>query len=166
MRICPFVSHMLGDDNSDSWTIDGGNITKENKPQGNIVILGYEDGDAGTQTDTMTEVATETVEETIVPSHLHCLKEACRFYKEKTGDCQFDLVFSMLDNRQDSSPEHDPKEIAHEVELHHRHPRLRSQAVAGGRRAAQQHGRGRVQTRRTRFDLPQVHIGGVRVEAR
>ena len=117
MRICPFVSHMLGDDNAESWTIDGGNIRKskaknEEKPQENVVILGYEDG---VQTDTMTEVATEAERESIVPAHLHCLKEACRFYKEKTSDCQFDLVFSMLENQQDSSPEHDSKEIARQV---------------------------------------------------
>jgi Flp pilus assembly protein TadD len=107
MKICPFVSHMLGDDNSDSWTIDDGNIkkskaTKEDKPKANVVILGYEDNESRMQTDTMTEVVTETAEETTVPSHLHCLTE-------------FDLVFSMLENKQDNPPEHDSKEIAHEV---------------------------------------------------
>jgi len=118
MRICPFVSHMLGDDNSDTWTIGGGDIRRtkgknEEDPRGNVVVLGYEDG-AG-QTDTMTEVATEKEEESSVPSHLHCLKEACRFYKEKSGDCQFDLVFSMLMDRQESTPQVDSGEIADAV---------------------------------------------------
>jgi hypothetical protein len=40
--------------------------------------------------------------------------------------------------------------------------RLRGQALAGRRRAAQQHGRGRVQARRPRPDLPQVHLRRLR----
>ena len=40
--------------------------------------------------------------------------------------------------------------------------RFRGQALAGGRRAAQQHGRGRVQARRPRPDLPQVHLRRLR----
>ena len=45
---------------------------------------------------------------------------------------------------------------------HLREPRFRRQALEGGRRAAQQHGRGRVQARRPRADLPQVHLGYLR----
>jgi Flp pilus assembly protein TadD len=109
---------MLGDDNSDSWTIGGGNIKRtkgsaEKDPRGNVVILGYEEG--APQTDTMTDVATETEGESSVPSHLHCMKEACRFYKEKSGDCQFDLVFSMLEQRQENAPQVDSGEIAEAV---------------------------------------------------
>ena len=45
-------------------------------------------------------------------------------------------------------------------------PRLRGQALGRRRRAAQQHGRGRVQARRPRPDLPQVHLRRLRGEAR
>ena len=44
--------------------------------------------------------------------------------------------------------------------------RLRSQALADGRRAARQHGRRRVQARRPRPDLPQVHLRRLRGAAR
>ncbi len=44
----------------------------------------------------------------------------------------------------------------------HRQPRLRSQALARRRQAAQQHGRGGIQARRPRPDLPQVHLRHLR----
>ena len=47
-------------------------------------------------------------------------------------------------------------------QIERRRPRLRSQALAGRRRAPQQHGRGRVQARRPRPDLPQVHLRRLR----
>ena len=49
---------------------------------------------------------------------------------------------------------------------HLREPRLRGQALAGRRQAAQQHGRGRVQARRPRPHLPQVHLRRLRGAAR
>ena len=51
-------------------------------------------------------------------------------------------------------------------EQHRRHRRLRSPALADGRRAARQHGRRRVQARRPRPDLPQVHLRRLRGAAR
>ena len=45
-------------------------------------------------------------------------------------------------------------------------PRLREHALARRRQATQQHGRGRVQARRPRAHLPQVHLGRLRGEAR
>ena len=45
---------------------------------------------------------------------------------------------------------------------HLREPRFRRQALEGRRRAAQQHGRSRVQARRPRADLSQVHLGYLR----
>ena len=62
MKICPFISHMLGDDSSVTWTLDGESTKKSDstsKKTGSVVILGYEDGDSDVQTDTMTKVATK-----------------------------------------------------------------------------------------------------------
>jgi Flp pilus assembly protein TadD len=100
---------MLGDDNSNALTLEDVG-TESSKSSGkkkrteNVVILGYEDDDSNVQTETMTKVATRTSSKTDVPSHLYCLKEPCRFYKEKTGDCQFDLMMSALESQQAKSP--------------------------------------------------------------
>ena len=107
MKICPFISHMLGDDNSVTWTLEGESSDKSSstskKQSGSVVILGYEDGDSNTQTDTMTQVATKSQKGSTVPSHLYCLEKSCRFYKEKTGDCQFDLTLSLLEEQNKKS---------------------------------------------------------------
>ncbi|MDH3216632.1 MAG: tetratricopeptide repeat protein [Candidatus Krumholzibacteria bacterium] len=107
MKICPFVSHMLGDGDANPWTLDANTAVSakfdgDKKKAEGVVILGYEDEDS--QADTMTEVAVEQLAAETVPSHLYCLKESCRFYKDKTGDCQFDLTFSMLSDQKSKAP--------------------------------------------------------------
>jgi tetratricopeptide (TPR) repeat protein len=96
MKICPFVSHMLGDENSDTLTLDTPSTSPSGKKKGNkasVVVLGYADGEAG-QAETGTDVATKEAPEQ--QSTLFCLKESCRFYHADTSDCQFDIMFSML----------------------------------------------------------------------
>ena len=98
MKICPFISHMLGDDNTNAMTIDEPDRGKSKsktkskrqaKSGSNVVVLGYDEESRGRSkgSGTAGEVA----------SHLYCLKEPCRFYHKKTGDCQFDLVFNALE---------------------------------------------------------------------
>jgi hypothetical protein len=116
---------MLGDDNASNWTIEGGNIKRStalptDDAEESVVILGYEDEAPNAQTDTMTEVATES--DQTLPAHLHCFKEACRFYKEKTGHCQFDLMFSMLDTQaksikwDDDSAQQTSKQLSKDID--------------------------------------------------
>lgn len=126
MKICPFVSHMLGDENSNTWTLDG---TETGKPQskdkgkkgGNVVILGYEDTETSPQTatDTMTEVAMDDGPPDSVPAHLYCLKESCRFYRGRSGDCQFDLIFSMLEenkSKQAKAPQDTSAQLSKDID--------------------------------------------------
>jgi Flp pilus assembly protein TadD len=121
MKICPFVSHLLGDDNSKTWTIeraDAGADAPEPKG-GPVVILGYDDGGSSVATQPTTQVAKKTRSKADTSSPLYCLKESCRFYKEKTGDCQFDLIFSMLENGKKQSPglpDATTKELAKDID--------------------------------------------------
>lgn len=97
MKICPFVSHLLGDDGPNALTLDGDANASQSPSNGSsedVVILGYEGGSdstpanstpAGGSTDSMA-------------SHLYCLKKSCRFYHAKNGECQFDLIFHSLED--------------------------------------------------------------------
>jgi tetratricopeptide (TPR) repeat protein len=100
MKICPFLSHMLVDDHSSTLTIDRTANSSEESERAKVVILGYDNGQsasAQTTSATMTDSAGE------VSPHLQCLKDPCRFYKQDTGDCQFDLIFSIMKDGQESS---------------------------------------------------------------
>ncbi|MEE9269239.1 MAG: tetratricopeptide repeat protein [Candidatus Krumholzibacteria bacterium] len=94
MKICPFISHMLGDDNASTLIIDESPPSSKSSDEENIVILGYEEGK---EAPAATSTKAKKTSKKDIPSHLLCIKESCRFYKTKTGDCQFDLIFSMLD---------------------------------------------------------------------
>ncbi len=118
MKICPFVSHMLGD-NSKTWTIEReepGSASAEAKASP-VVILGYDEGNSNVATRSATQVAKKSKSQTETTSPLYCLKESCRFYKEKTGDCQFDLIFSMLETGKKQPAAQDvSKELAKDVD--------------------------------------------------
>jgi len=91
MKLCPFISHMLGDESSSVLTIDPSKVGKNPKNIKNsegipndVVILGYDDkGGTGVQTKTAQAAATK---KTSASSHLFCLKEPCRFFT-KSGRC-------------------------------------------------------------------------------
>ena len=95
MKICPFVSHMLGDENSNTLMLNG------------ISEKAMESEQTGSN---------DSSSETTVPSHLYCLRESCRFYKAKTDDCQFDLIFSMLDELESRKPNDNPLNISKDVD--------------------------------------------------
>jgi tetratricopeptide (TPR) repeat protein len=107
MKICPFISHMIGEDRADILQIDastkssstGQSSSKKKKDEtSGVVILGYDgedDGAVGVQTKQAKTKAKTKKDGTTVPSHLFCLKDTCRFYLKKDGACKFDSVFDM-----------------------------------------------------------------------
>ncbi|UCH85446.1 MAG: tetratricopeptide repeat protein [Candidatus Latescibacterota bacterium] len=101
MKICPFISHLLGDDNSNTLTLNNrGGDARDNDDSNDVVILGYNDGDgSNVQTDVMTKTESHT------STHVECLKESCRFYHKNENECRFDIIFSKL-NEMKSGKDH------------------------------------------------------------
>jgi tetratricopeptide (TPR) repeat protein len=89
MKICPFMSHMLGN--------EGTGVLEINEAAGNndVVVLGY-DGDnaVGVKTQRKMRGNAKARESNPQASHLYCLRETCRFYRTDNGDCSFDAILS------------------------------------------------------------------------
>jgi len=95
MKICPFMSHMLGAD---------GNVLEIDSPiaasPGDVVVLGYdEDSPVGVKTRERTSPKTAT--EAKPTPHLYCLRETCRFYRARNSECTFDSILESI-NQQSS----------------------------------------------------------------
>ena len=93
MRICPFVSQVFGSSQPDESAAAGESPAKKKKAsdktddeKATIVVLGYDEGAEEAPGAGGKPKAT----------HLECIGETCRFYQDQTGDCQFDLIYSML----------------------------------------------------------------------
>ena len=88
MKICPFMSHMLG--------TEGSNVLEIGTASGSasdVVVLGYEgDGAVGVKTERKTGRGSAARDTASVASHLYCLRETCRFYRAKDGECTFDAI--------------------------------------------------------------------------
>jgi tetratricopeptide (TPR) repeat protein len=82
MKICPFMSHMLGNE---------ANILEVDTP-GDAVGADDRDGGVGLKTDRKTRTAKDTRP---VASHLYCLRDTCRFYRSKDGECTFDAILEQ-----------------------------------------------------------------------
>ncbi len=99
MKICPFISHMLGDESADvlishnNPTRNGTSNSADNGETNDksVLILGY-DGDTG---DVQTATLTETESDIPQALKLSCLKESCRFYTTTSGSCRFDEIFEL-----------------------------------------------------------------------
>jgi len=88
MKICPFMSHMLGADGS---VLE---IEANNGRNADVVELGY-DGDGGVGVKTGKPRANSKAgRDNPATSHMYCLKETCRFYHTDDGDCTFDAILS------------------------------------------------------------------------
>jgi len=94
MKICPFVSHMLGED-MDLVAGDSASESGSKSKSKNVVILGYEDTAEGVAEASPAERKRKSTQNSL-PSHVQCLKDSCRFYHSKSDDCQFDMMFTML----------------------------------------------------------------------
>ncbi len=126
MKICPFISHMLGEDNANTLTAESTPTQKKHASRGrkkdeeqDVVILGYDDhGWGGVQT----EKASKTSTKKKISSHLFCLKDPCRFYRKTSGECMFDQMFSLIkeQNKESSKlkrkPELNEAKITKELE--------------------------------------------------
>jgi Flp pilus assembly protein TadD len=106
MKICPFISHLLGDGGSgtlsiDTRTTDGlGSAATED-----VVVLGYDsdDGNSSVRTQVLAEKAVKGVAEP-----LYCLRESCRFYQKASNECQFDSIYAAL---RESGSDEDGRDI-------------------------------------------------------
>jgi tetratricopeptide (TPR) repeat protein len=93
MKICPFMSHMLGAE---------GNVLEIDSPApraaGEIVELGYDEESAvGVKTERKSARASKAKSHaSSTASHLYCLRDTCRFYRAKDGDCSFDAILENV----------------------------------------------------------------------
>jgi len=115
MKICPFISHLLGEGHSNTLAI-GARTTEGSGPgsAGDVVILGYDndDGRASVQTQVMTEAGVRTE----ASNHLHCLRESCRFFQKASGDCQFDLMYARLKDLETHGDSGNAREITRDID--------------------------------------------------
>ncbi len=94
MKICPFMSHMLGADGN-VLEIDANPAHGSHGNANDVVVLGYDgDGGVGVKTDRKTRTNAKAGRDNPATSHLYCLKETCRFYRTEDGDCSFDAILS------------------------------------------------------------------------
>jgi tetratricopeptide (TPR) repeat protein len=92
---------MLGEDRADILQIDGSSPNEKTAKSSSgkkdksddVVILGYDGDSAG---GVATKPAKKQKAESTVPTHLHCLKEVCRFFQKKDGECKFDSIFDEI----------------------------------------------------------------------
>jgi Tfp pilus assembly protein PilF len=99
MKICPFISHMIGEDRADILQIDGSaqkpktaiSSTKKKGSAGkDVVILGY---DGESSVGVATKAAKTKKPDAAGLTHLFCLKDTCRFYQKANSECRFDSIF-------------------------------------------------------------------------
>ena len=113
MKICPFISHMIGEDRADILQIDTpsktsasakGNSKKKKNEEKDVVILGYDGGNeaaVGVQTKPSKTDAKAKSDNSSVPSHLFCLKDTCRFFLKNESACKFDAAFDLAQAHSD-----------------------------------------------------------------
>ena len=80
MKICPFMSHMLGNE---------ANVLEVGTPGDGA----YDDhqGSVGLKTERKSKTDASR-EAKPMASHLYCLRDTCRFYRSSNGDCTFDAI--------------------------------------------------------------------------
>jgi tetratricopeptide (TPR) repeat protein len=115
MKICPFISHLLGEGHSNTLAI-GARAAEGYEPAspGDVVILGY-DSDEGASS-VHTEVMTETGTRTETSNQLHCLRESCRFFQRASAECQFDVMYMRLKALESSGDGGNAREITRDID--------------------------------------------------
>jgi tetratricopeptide (TPR) repeat protein len=92
MKICPFMSHMLGAEGT-ALEID----SPAPRSAGDVVVLGYDgDGAVGVKTERKANRAAAKKGESPTASHLYCLRDTCRFYRARDGECSFDAILESV----------------------------------------------------------------------
>ncbi len=115
MKICPFISHLLGEGNSNTLSI-GSRATdgSGSATAGDVVILGYDDDDGSPSVQT--QLLTQTAAKEDTANHLYCLKESCRFYQKASKECQFDLVYAALKDPGSKAEGPDIRQITRDID--------------------------------------------------
>jgi len=104
MKICPFISHMIGDEKTNILEVEQAPADEESKEAAQAIILGY-DGEGGvavkpkTRSKTKSKVKKTKADSKNESSHLFCMKDTCRFYRKKSAECMFDNMFEMMDTQ-------------------------------------------------------------------
>jgi hypothetical protein len=89
MKICPFISHMIGEDRTGVLEIDSS--TADVDAAADFSELAS-DGVVGVKARPKKDAQTRSSS-----SHLFCLRETCRFYRQKDGECSFDAMFERAE---------------------------------------------------------------------
>jgi tetratricopeptide (TPR) repeat protein len=89
MKICPFISHMIGEDRTGVLEIDSS--TADVDAAADFSELAS-DGGVGVKARPKKDAQTRSSS-----SHLFCLRETCRFYRQKDGECSFDAMFERAE---------------------------------------------------------------------
>lgn len=89
MKICPFISHMIGEDRTGVLEINASAADAE--PVADFSELGA-DGGVGVKARPKKDAQARPSS-----SHLFCLRETCRFYRQKDGECSFDAMFERAE---------------------------------------------------------------------
>jgi tetratricopeptide (TPR) repeat protein len=105
MKICPFISHMLGEENSNVLISQYDSVQNElssvpdssDLDNKSVLILGYDGDDGNVQTKTLPETSIDTSR----ALNLSCLKESCRFYGDASATCMFEQLFEMMQQHGD-----------------------------------------------------------------
>jgi tetratricopeptide (TPR) repeat protein len=109
MKICPFISHMLGDENHNTLSL-GEKTTESGRADtsDDDVILGHDDHSNG---------GGEAAEANRLPEgvQLECLRESCRFYQTNSEECRFDLMLSKIDGFEPLTAD-TPPELARDID--------------------------------------------------
>jgi len=100
MKICPFMSHMLG---NEANILELGHLED--------VVVPDDEQAGGVGLKIQRRVGKGDVKPT---SHLYCLRDTCRFYRSKDGECTFDAILESA-SRSDESGAAAQKEAAASV---------------------------------------------------
>lgn len=94
MKICPFMSHMLGAE---------GNVLRIDslapRAAGDVVTLGYDSRESGGVKTELRPATKAKNEASAAASHLYCLRETCRFFRTRDGECTFDAILEGVNQQ-------------------------------------------------------------------
>jgi tetratricopeptide (TPR) repeat protein len=106
MKICPFMSHMLGNEP---------NVLEVSAHEDEVTTGEDSHGGVGVKSSRRTGVK----EQKPASSHLYCLRDTCRFYRSKDGDCTFDAILETASRASEagtSAQREASASVAHELE--------------------------------------------------
>jgi len=94
MKICPFISHMIGEDRTAVLEVNSGETPRAQDDPG---VQPGKGGGVGVKTRAEAKASAPTT------SHLFCMRETCRFYRKADGECSFDVMFEAAESQAKAS---------------------------------------------------------------